>query len=405
MPNTTADLLSDVKSRVAAPSANGLASDAEILRLADQELRTTIAGVIQAARSEYWVVSETLAIVAGQGDYRIPDRSLANGLHELVVIDPNGREYPVDQVDASDVYVYSQGVSRAWRAPFHFALRGPKIALLPTPTTAFSGWSLKLSYYCRPPQLIPIAQGAPIQQFVYTTGGPGASIPLAENVSPGDVEVYPITNDEFTDDVYAAVLFGSPAVGPFTVEGLIAGKLQVPAGAPANTDPGSGGVWFAGSATVSRIYAASSSVQFDDPPPTSLQEAGARVDVVRGDGLFETLFSNLTIGIYDSTPEPVVYFTELFDTDEIADTTTQTRVDYLVPHGTTVYPPIPDAVYPLFVAAVCRAYCEAIGDVRGYQVADSSYTRKLQDVEAFLAPRVDGSVKRVINRFSALRSR
>lgn len=152
MANTTDNLLNDVKAGSALPASNGLLSDAEILRLADQELRTTIAELLVEARSEHWVTYSDQTIVSGTAHYRIPDRAMANGLRDVVIRDSSGNEWSAPPASATDRYLYSSGARLNPGSPFAFAVENGRVVLLPTP--AQSGYTLRLRFMARPGALV-----------------------------------------------------------------------------------------------------------------------------------------------------------------------------------------------------------------------------------------------------------
>jgi hypothetical protein len=124
-------------------------------------------------------------------------------------------------------------------------------------------------------------------------------------------------------------------------------------------------------------------------PPSTITTTGALVDIVRGDGMYEVLYedrivaSELAGQITFNSATPVVV-------SEIATSTTQNqRADYLCPSGYTVYPPIPDCVWPVLVSATCRAYCEATADMRGLEAAAVMFERRKKLALDILQPRVD----------------
>jgi hypothetical protein len=183
---TTTDLVADIRVRTAAPATDGLVSDAELLQLADEEMRTELAQILISARSEYWLAVETQTIVSGTAAYRIPDRALGQGLRDVTVYDETGNEWNLIQVAADRRYLYTSPTSSG--APAAFTLDNGKVVLLPTPST--SGYTLRLRYYARPPRLDLLANCASIiaasDTLTFTVGG---TIPTWV-VEIGDTDTY-----------------------------------------------------------------------------------------------------------------------------------------------------------------------------------------------------------------------
>lgn len=304
---TTDDLLTDVRARTASPTTNDLLSPAELLQLIDEEMRTELARDIVALRSEYWLEEETSAIVAGQSEYRIPDRALGMTLRDVTIYDVNGNEWNVAQVGAADRYVYSGATGTASA----FTLNNGKVVLLPEPAT--SGYTLRLRYYAQPARLALVSDCAAIT---------------------------------------------SALVGTFV-------KINV--------------------ATT---------------PSASLTTVGALVDIVRGAGMFESIYTDQAVTAWVS---PDLTISPGYTVGDISTPATNARVDYVCPSGRTVYPPIPESVWGVLVALGCKAYCEAVGDERGLNAASIAYERKRKAALEVMLPRVDGETRRVTPKHTPLR--
>lgn len=319
---TTADLLADVRARVAAPASNGLLSSSEILALADQEMRTELGAMLIDARSEYWVTDYTTPVVEGQALYYLPNDGNGLGLRDVTVYDPNGREYNVAQIPQDQRYIWTQGQTWATTAPFVFCLENRGIVLLPTPQQNTSGWTLRLRYYRQPSTLCLVTDAA----FIYTVNGDGTTL---------------------------------------TVEGAA-------------------------------------------PAAFSNANGNALIDVVSSAQMHpviaeERFFTNWSGGGLITNINPPLTDAQRAQINSISGRAGQ-RADYVCVSGTTVFAPIPDVLYPVLVGLTCRAYCEAIGDTRGMQVAASMVERKKELAMGQLVPRVDGEIRRPIPLHTPLRA-
>jgi hypothetical protein len=145
---TTTDLLTAVRARVAAPTANGLLSSDELLALADEEMRSELASLLIGVRSEYWLTSTTTAVLSGTSTYRMPDDALGMTLRDVTLYDVNGSEWDLPQVPADKRYQYAQQQSDR---PLAFSLENGQIVLLPAPSS--SAYTMRVRYYRRPSTL------------------------------------------------------------------------------------------------------------------------------------------------------------------------------------------------------------------------------------------------------------
>lgn len=198
---TTTDLVADIRVRTAAPATDGLVSDAELLQLADEEMRTELAQILISARSEYWLAVETQTIVSGTAAYRIPDRALGQGLRDVTVYDENDNEWNLVQIPADRRYLYTQPTSNG--SPAAFTLDNGKVVLLPTPST--SGYTLRLRYYARPPRLDLLTNCAAILSASSTTSVTlSGTIPTwVTQISDADAYVDIVRGDGMRDAILA----------------------------------------------------------------------------------------------------------------------------------------------------------------------------------------------------------
>ncbi len=313
---TTADLITDVRSRVAAPSTDSLVSDTELLGLADQEQRTECALILIAARSEYWLTDYTVAVTSGTNAYRLPDRALGQTLRDVTIYDASSNEWNLLNIPADQRHGWQNGGLTG--TPAAFTLENGKVVLLPSPNVA--GHTLRMRYYAAPSRLILTSAASAIDS---ASGNGTCSLTLS-------------------------VLSTVPA-------------------------------------TVSAV-------------------AGI-VDVVRGAGMHESMFRDCAVSSW-STPILVIAAAtpSIVAADIATSTVTNQRVDYVCPAGQTVYPPIPETLWPVLVGLTCRAYCEAIGDARGADAASATLERKIGIARSMLTPRVDGEVQRIVPIGTPLRS-
>lgn len=142
---------------------------------------------------------------------------------------------------------------------------------------------------------------------------------------------------------------------------------------------------------------------FEAPTNADLMEG--YVDATRGAGMHDTLFaSNLTA----ADGADAVTLTDAIDATQFqahagASATPGLRVDYATIAGTTVYPPLPEILWPCLVSVTARAYCEAIGDNRGMDAAAAIFEARKRRAFDLLQPRVDGEPVQVIPLDTPLR--
>ncbi len=125
------------------------------------------------------------------------------------------------------------------------------------------------------------------------------------------------------------------------------------------------------------------------PPATFVN--GASVQIVSANSPFDIVF--------ESTITSVVGSTVTF-----ADTVTNVTVgDWLCLAGQSVFPEIPIELVPCLCEAVVVKCLEALGDTDGMQSAMANYQQMELSARSTLAPRIDGAVKKVMNRKRLMR--
>lgn len=178
---TSDDLADAVRERAALPDA-GSPLDAEIFRVADNEIQTRFVPFIRSLRENYGLTSSDTTLTVGTADYRIPSDSQGGSLRYVQIVDSSGVETNLPQVPIQyDQFTNTNGV------PKGFAIVNDKVRLFPTPDTANT---LRLFYYRRPSKLVAVASCFPVASKTSTdvvvTGTPswtsGTSIDVVQGV-------------------------------------------------------------------------------------------------------------------------------------------------------------------------------------------------------------------------------
>lgn len=140
----------------------------------------------------------------------------------------------------------------------------------------------------------------------------------------------------------------------------------------------------------------------EQPPPPPLY-----VDIVRGDAPYDQievdrLLSFITLSTSNLTFLPQTPLTPANYVDRAA--IPNDRVDYVCLRDQTVYPQLPNELFPVLVAAVVRRIMEELGDQAGMAGAADTLERRKKAAEDIIAPRNEQGNRKIVNRSSALRS-
>lgn len=154
MLQTVADFLSQVERRSFMPANQATFTEAEILTIASEELRSLIIPSLYSLNEEYGVYYKTITCVNGQSEYDIPEQAYQNTIREVQLVIG-------DQVyDLERTNLEKTRVGTLTGRPCAFYLRSNRIVLHPTPTS--SDWSIKVWFQLTPPQLVPASETAVI---------------------------------------------------------------------------------------------------------------------------------------------------------------------------------------------------------------------------------------------------
>lgn len=148
----TSELIATIKTKALVPTNQSTFTNAQILKIADEELQMGIVPLIKEAREEYFVTYEDYTLVTGQKEYQIPSRAVGSTLSDIIIIDTQGNSmYSVPLLEASQVPDRND--------PFGFNtgiiayLQANNVVLNPAPDS-FVGGYLRLKYVERRNNLV-----------------------------------------------------------------------------------------------------------------------------------------------------------------------------------------------------------------------------------------------------------
>lgn len=166
-PWTTDDLLAECKLTPFWSDSDGPLTDAELLRLANSELVTTVLPfVLNASKGNWRSENYDDAITADQGGYRMPPRALGGKLYDVVIVDSNGDEASIPMITERKSADRYAGWAR-YRLAFY--VKNGKVYLDPTPTATQN--TLRMKYPMRPGKLVATSQAStPASAKIVTVG-------------------------------------------------------------------------------------------------------------------------------------------------------------------------------------------------------------------------------------------
>lgn len=169
---TTDELIAKVRIYAFEPdAADGGLSAADIISLADDELQSYVFPRVLAANAEYRVYSETQAVVAGLGNYRIQYRAHAGRLRDVLWLDASGNARSLPLIDIDLLGSRYSAVSGG-DPPQVAYLKDGDLCVYPVPASAVG--SIVQKFYMRPGYLVAVAAATTIATVgAVDSGGAG----------------------------------------------------------------------------------------------------------------------------------------------------------------------------------------------------------------------------------------
>lgn len=247
---TSDDLVSAVRLRSRLPSATDI-SATEILGIADDEMSTTLADVVRNVDPSFWLATHTATVVSGTAAYALPVRAIGAGIERVELEDSSGNRQPVVALNEHDIWRWSNGArDPMWTSHFAYVIEADELLLLPTPTSADAGLTLRVRYQRQPSRLVAVSSAAAISGATTTTlvvtdpppsamstagslldviRGTGSNEPIATDVVVSSYSGGTITLTAAMTAAQVAAISTSTASGARTDYVCVAGETVYPA--------------------------------------------------------------------------------------------------------------------------------------------------------------------------------
>lgn len=147
-------LIASVKRRASIPDAQSLITDNEILEFANEEMALNLIPLIYSKHQDYYLVRETIKLVAGQIRYDIPYRSIGNKLREVAYQDSSGNLYEMFRITTDDVTGVGNYGSNGSDQLDRFYIEGEEIVLHRQEESFTGTGSIVVFYNLRPNVLV-----------------------------------------------------------------------------------------------------------------------------------------------------------------------------------------------------------------------------------------------------------
>lgn len=158
MAKTTAEFLDGVKRRITIPANQELLDDQDILDMGSDVIRLKMSKLLKATNQNYMLTTEDIPLVADQGFYDVPYRSVANGVESLKYLFDDGVTLrSMGYVNVEDIAIYTPNTATY---PEGFYFQADQIGLIPVP--ASSTGSIRIWFSRQPSKLCLVSNAGQI---------------------------------------------------------------------------------------------------------------------------------------------------------------------------------------------------------------------------------------------------
>lgn len=152
-------LLTSVKVRSMNASNQNTFTDADMIRIASEELQSVLIPFIESVKGEYWVQIQDIPFVQGQKNYTMPDRATGTKLRDVCLVDNQGNEVLLNNINIEDM-------KSSWAyAPYQFGfyLQDNQVVLVLGNLIGSGNYNaVRMKYFRRPNTLISTTQAGKI---------------------------------------------------------------------------------------------------------------------------------------------------------------------------------------------------------------------------------------------------
>lgn len=382
---TSSELINKIKLGISVPIVQNTFTEEDILEFATTELLLGQVPSVIEYHQEYFVFNQEITLVRNQNHYPIPKRAIGMKLRDLFYIDQNDNLYEMVNVGLNNADFYSNNTSN-FQTPRNFYLEGDDIVLLPK-LGEITG-SLLAKYYLRPNSLVLNERAGICTNFV-------KEITVGDLVAGDTLTIDSLTLIADTDFAIGATSTASAtnlssAINAANIDGIVSGS---------STNIINVEYMIQNTSFVSNngniVVADRMGVQVETMPEHFVE--GMLIDFLQTDGGHKTYSFDVKVpknGISGS----VVFF-------NAGDIPEKFIVgDYLCEQYECIIPQIPSDLHNLLVERSCARILESIGDYEGAGKQDTKVDKLEAKQGTLIANRTEGSVKKVFNRHSLLRS-
>jgi hypothetical protein len=383
---TSSDLINKIKIGINVPIVQNTFSEEDLLEFATAELLLGQVPSVIEYHQEYFVFNDSIPLVKNQNRYPVPKRAIGMKLRDLFYVDSQDNMCEMVNVGLSNADFYSNNVSNNFQTPRNYYLEGDDVVLLPKIGDVTG--SLLAKYYLRPNSLVLNERAGICTNFIkeITIGtlvaGDKLSINGQEFIADTDFAIG-ATNTASATNLVSAIntadisgITASSSTNIINADYLIQSTTFV-------------------SDNSNIVVADRVGVEVETMPEHFVE--GMLIDFLQTEGGHKTYAFDIQVprnGVSGS----VVFF-------NAGDIPEKFIVgDYICEQYECIIPQIPSDLHNLLAERTCARILESLGDYEGAAKQDAKVSTLEGKQGTLISNRVEGSVKKVFNRHSLLRS-
>ena len=161
---TADELIEAIKRNCGVPSSQRRFNDTDFLRFLNEELNLKVIGILAAMQQDYFVETETTALVSGQSTYSFPTRAIGWKVNSVGYLDSDGKYTKLPRISRSQRGRYGNYSSTS-NCPTAVYVMGTKIVTFPDIGSNPTG-SLQIDFIPIQNQLVKVNECGLIQSVV-----------------------------------------------------------------------------------------------------------------------------------------------------------------------------------------------------------------------------------------------
>lgn len=391
---TSDELIACVSRKIAVPISQITFTDDDILSFVNEEFAISQVPSVLIMHEEYFVQSEDVIILPNQPRYPIPDRAIGMKLRDLFYKDEQGNLFKMTQIAEEEKAFFQQNLGSS-NVLHKYYIEGNDVVLSPTPTNPPIGY-LTFNFFLRPNQLVRDARAAIISSFSKLVAVNSSLLNDGDTLAINGVTFTARSASPGLNEFLIGVTDIATATNLSTVvntNGIVTSS---------NGTPSTGVVTFS-YPMLSTIFVSSNVTALSINPLQTIQFSSIPTNIL----------SNTIVDFLQTKPgHKIRNYDVLIPIGGVSGTSISFNAsdvpqdlqvgDYVCSENECIIPQIPPDLHNGLAERACARILSSMGDAAGLQASNDKIAQITKSEGTLLDNRVDGSPRKVTNRYSLL---